>query len=222
MLRSHHERVVIDHMDTRHRAVARTYDRIASAYDRRWSFYVRASVEETLRRLRVRPGSRVADVGCGTGELVRRLLERDPSVRPVGVDLSRGMLGVARSKLEGSGSLVAAEAGRLPLASGCLDRVVSTNSLHFWRRPSRCLREIARVLRPGGRLVVTDWCDDFWACRLCDRLLRIFDPAHHRTYGADGLTGLLEEAGFRSVTVERYRIDWLWGLMTAEAEAAGG
>lgn len=206
-------------MDDGDRSVSEVYDRLAPAYDRRWAFYVRASVRETLRRLEPAPGARVGDIGCGTGELLRRLQEVEPSARGVGVDLSYGMLSVARAKLGGSGALVAADAARLPLASDGLDLAVSTNSLHFWRRPRRALREIARILRPGGRLLVTDWCDDYWACRLCDRLLRIFDPAHHRTYGTDELGEMLQGAGFTGVTVERYRIGWIWGLMTAAAEA---
>ena len=74
---------------------------------------------------------------------------------------------------------------------------------------------MARVLRPNGRLVITDWCDDYIACRLCDLWLRAFNRAHFRTYGEKVCRHLLEEAGFIAVRVDAYRINWLWGLMTA-------
>lgn len=198
--------------------VSEVYDRLAPDYDRRWASYVRASVEESLRRLEWDPGERIGDVGCGTGELLHRLLEREPSVRGIGLDLSIEMLAVARKKIGATAALVTADAARLPLATGSLDLAVSTNSLRFWREPRRSLGEIARVLGPGGRVLVTDWCDDYWACRICDRFLRIFDRAHHRTFGVAGLVGRLRDAGFVKVKVERYRIGWLWGLMTAVAE----
>jgi hypothetical protein len=74
-----------------------------------------------------------------------------------------------------------------------------------------------RVLRPGGALVVTDWCDDYLACCIYDRLLRLFSAAHHRIYGAAECGEVFAGAGFEAVSVERYKIDWLWGLMTATA-----
>ncbi len=77
---------------------------------------------------------------------------------------------------------------------------------------------MARVLRPNGRLVVTDWCDDYVACRICDLWLRLFNRAHFRTYGEKQCRQLLEQAGFTAVRVDRYKINWLWGLMTAAAQ----
>ena len=77
-----------------------------------------------------------------------------------------------------------------------------------------------RVLRPGGQLVITDWCDDYLACRICDWYLRIFSAAHYRTYGVRQCRTLLERAGARGVAVQRYKINWLWGLMTATVQNA--
>ena len=51
--------------------------------------------------------------------------------------------------------------------------------------------------------------------------LRLASAAHVRTYGRDQCRDLLEGAGFEAVAVERYRIDWFWGLMTAEARTPG-
>ena len=73
------------------------------------------------------------------------------------------------------------------------------------------------MLRVGGRLVVTDWCDDYVACRVCDSCLRLFSPAHVKMYGGRECAQLLHEAGHALVDVEKYKISWLWGLMTATA-----
>jgi ubiquinone/menaquinone biosynthesis C-methylase UbiE len=193
------------------------YDDLAGQYETRWRRYVDSSVDETILRMDVAPRSSVLDIGCGTGLLLDRIIRRDTTVRAAGVDLSLAMLAVARSRLTGDVTLAAGDAHQLPFATARFDVVVSSSSFHFWQAPKAALGEIRRVLKSGGRLVITDWCDDFMACRLCDRFLRLTDPAHHKIYGADECGALLTAAGYQVQAVERYRISMLWGLMTAIA-----
>src|SRR5262249_53559751 len=105
----------------------------------------------------------------------------------------------------------------LPFADNHFNAVISTSALHFCRRPADALKEMQRVLRPGGRMLITDWCDDYWTCKVCNVFLRIWSPAHYRTYTSRKFRELLLEASFVDVTIDRYKIDWLWGLMTARA-----
>lgn len=193
----------------------REYSRIASQYDTRWKFYVEASIQGTLRRLDVEPGDRVLDVGCGTGALLEVLSLAAPRAELAGVDMSGEMLEVGRRRLGATIELRRAHAESLPFGDAEFDVVVSTNVFHFIRQPVTALREIHRVAKPSGRVVITDWCDDYIACRVCDMFLRAFSRAHFRTYGSKECRRLLVDAGFASVDVERYKISWLWGLMTA-------
>ena len=195
----------------------REYSRIAPRYDTRWKFYVEASIQETLRRLHVAPEDHVLDVGCGTGTFLESLALASPQAQLTGVDLSGDMLEVARRKLGAAIDLKQARAETLPFGEAVFDVVVSTNVFHFIRHPVAALREMFRVLKPSGRIVITDWCDDYLACRVRGMFLRAFSPAHFRTYGSKQCHGLLVEADFANVDVERYRINWWWGLMTATA-----
>jgi ubiquinone/menaquinone biosynthesis C-methylase UbiE len=201
----------------RHREVAREYRRLAPRYDKRWASYIEATVRETMRRLPPDLGERVLDVACGTGALLEAVGAAHPRIWLAGVDISPDMLEVARRKLPAGIELQVASAEALPFGDASFDTVVTTNSFHFFHAPNAALAEMRRVLRPGGALVVTDWCDDYLACRICDRLLRLFSAAHHRIYGSDECRALLEGADFEAIVVERYKIDWLWGLMTATA-----
>jgi ubiquinone/menaquinone biosynthesis C-methylase UbiE len=197
--------------------VRHQYDDLAGQYETRWRSYVESSVEETIRRMRVASDSRVLDIGCGTGVLLSRMMQRDATLRAAGVDLSVAMLSVARSKLQRNVTLTAGDAERLPFAKGVFDVVVSSSSFHYWPSPTTGLVEIRRVLKNTGQLIITDWCDDFVACRICDRFLRWTDPAHRQIYGMKSCVDLLSRAGYAVEAVERYRISFLWGLMTAIA-----
>ncbi len=193
------------------------YAELAAQYDSRWSFYIEATVRETLSRLEIRATERLLDVGCGTGALLAALSLAAPSLEMTGVDPSPEMLGIAREKLGPSAHLAEGRAESLPFADEAFHVVVSTNALHYVRQPRQALSEMARVLKPGGRLVITDWCDDYLACRLCDLWLRLFGRAHYRMYGSKACRQMLEASKFETVGVERYKINWLWGLMTAMA-----
>jgi ubiquinone/menaquinone biosynthesis C-methylase UbiE len=197
--------------------VVAEYAKAARHYDEKWAFYVEATTRETLRRLPLNAASRVLDVGCGTGELLRRVRANVPDAVLAGLDPVPEMLDVAREKLSGHDDLRVGYADRLPWNAGTFDVVVSCNMFHYISEPLRALREMARVLRPTGALVLTDWCDDYFACRICNLYLRLTNRAFYKTYRQAECLELLKVAGYEVQSFERYKISWLWGLMTAVA-----
>jgi ubiquinone/menaquinone biosynthesis C-methylase UbiE len=129
------------------------------------------------------------------------------------------MLTRARATLPRTVHLVAGDSEALPWPASSVDVIVSCSSFHYWADPEQALREVRRVLRPGGRLVITDWCSDYWVCRVFDAVLRLLDPTHSRIYGQARCRRLLDSAGLTDVEVESYRVPWPWGMMTATARA---
>jgi ubiquinone/menaquinone biosynthesis C-methylase UbiE len=100
----------------------------------------------------------VLDVGCGTGSLLRMLAVRFPRARLTGVDPAERMVAVAIAALAGSPHVrvARAPAERLPFPDAEFDLVVSTNSFHHWSNQQAGLRDVGRVLEPGGCLVLAD------------------------------------------------------------------
>ncbi len=113
--------------------VLREYARLAARYDSRWSFYVAATVRETLNRLE--PGDKLLDIGCGTGALLHAVSISYPRTKLAGVDLSAEMIEIARAKLGPAAVLERGRAEHLPFPDDTFDVVVSTSVLHFLRRP---------------------------------------------------------------------------------------
>lgn len=116
-----------------------------------------------LEHLDPQPGMHVADVGCGTGEDVRGLaLAVAPTGTATGIDPSATMLAEAHRRNEAARSparLVRGSAEDLPFDDGSLDLVRSERVLQHLADPAVAVREMARVLKPGGRvgLIDTDW-----------------------------------------------------------------
>jgi ubiquinone/menaquinone biosynthesis C-methylase UbiE len=105
------------------------------------------------------------DVATGTGLVLRALRDVAPDpLRMIGVDVSPGMLAVARAALPGA-VLLEADARRLPVADSSVDLVTCVTGLHLIPDTDRVLAEWARVLRPGGRAVTATFA--------------AFDPTHH-------------------------------------------
>lgn len=105
-------------------------------------------------------GADVLDVGTGPGVLLTELARRRPDLHLVGVDLSADMVSAAQRNLSEFGGRATAQQGDvvdLPFAAGAFDLVVSSFSSHHWDAPAAAVPELARVLRPGGRLYVYDF-----------------------------------------------------------------
>lgn len=207
------------HGPAQDQSVARQYDAWARVYDVFWRRYMNQTLPVAQRALAVAPGEAVLDLACGTGELLRRIATETPTAELTGVDLAPGMAHRARQKLADvpRARVESADAHDLPFPDDAFDALVCASTFHYFTSPAAVLAEGTRVLRPGGRLVVLDWCRDFWTCRVMDAVLRWVDPAHGNCYTVQELRGLIETTPLRPRYDFRYRFDGIWGMMVVEA-----
>jgi demethylmenaquinone methyltransferase/2-methoxy-6-polyprenyl-1,4-benzoquinol methylase len=125
-----------------------TYDRFATllslGQDPRWRRFL-------VSRVDAAPGDTVLDVATGTGAVIREL-QRQKGCKVVGVDQSPEMLAEARRRLGPEIELVEANAEELPFADASFDALSFTYLLRYVADPAATLRELARVVRPGGSI----------------------------------------------------------------------
>lgn len=135
-------------------AVRSMFDAIAPRYDlvnRIMTFRMDVRWRRrTVASLGLGAEARVADLACGTGDLCRELARQ--GLRPVGVDLSFGMLAAART----DAPLVHGDALRLPFPDASLDGVTCGFALRNFEALPPCFAELARVTRPGGRIALLE------------------------------------------------------------------
>ncbi len=157
-------------METSVSRVNRSKEVARQSYNRlsRWYDFIAGSTEKKYRdwgleKLSAQPGEKVLEIGFGTGHCLVTLAKAvGPGGRVIGLDISDGMLAIARERLQGEGlsdrvDLQLGDAAKLDfLAAGSLDGVFMSFTLELFDNPEipRVLQECHRVLKPGGRLAV--------------------------------------------------------------------
>ena len=145
------------------------------------------------------PQDRVLEIGFGPGEAIRLIAGNVASVS--GIDPSEVMLDEARQRnraaiRERTVELRQASISAIPYEDGTFDKVFTVNTIYFWERPQDDLREVLRVLKPEGRLVVV-----FRAGRGLDGEVRV-RPALVPRETLGEVTGWFRSAGFKGVDTE--------------------
>lgn len=169
--------------DARAKQAQDYFHTLAQSWDSIRSLYVPQQQVETklLEILGDEPVRELLDIGTGTGRILEVLAPRVS--RGVGIDLSKRMLAVARSAIEGKGltniHVRKGDMYQLPLEDASVDLAVLRMVLHYSDDPLEAIREAARVLRPRGRLVVVDF-----AAHTEEKLRKEFQ--HHRLGFTDG------------------------------------
>jgi ubiquinone/menaquinone biosynthesis C-methylase UbiE len=121
----------------------------------------------TVACLDPQPEDHILEIGFGPGVAVEALAQRLTTGKVAGIDFSRTMVGAARRRnaaavRAGRVDLRHGEAGSLPFPDAAFDKVFGIHTLYFWPRPANVLREAWRVLKPGGRIVLTILPKEKW------------------------------------------------------------
>jgi SAM-dependent methyltransferase len=203
------------------------YDTIAEAYAEVWSPVHRAATLALLDVVAadVEAGAtRLVDVGCGTAAMVAAAIRRWPRVELDGVDVSAGMLQVAARTVDALPEperarirLHQAPADRLPFDDGSVDVALTAFVLQLVPSRHRALRDMRRVLRPGGRVAIVTWMrggEPLEADRAYDEALEDAGLEPRDTGGGSDDIGspgeavaILRRAGFSEATARGDRLD---------------
>lgn len=140
-------------------AAADRWSAVAADWAELWGGFADPARRALIEAAAIGSGTRVLDVGCGSGEFLRVMASRGAEV--VGIDPAPVMLTLARRTVPDA-DIRQGDFSALPWPDGSFDVVTAVNALQFADDMVLALREAARVLRPGGRIGIANWADDEW------------------------------------------------------------
>jgi ubiquinone/menaquinone biosynthesis C-methylase UbiE len=187
----------------RYKWLTRFYDPVVALTTREHLFR-----EALLEMARIGDGEKVLDLACGTGTMAAQVKARYPQSEVYGLDGDAEILDVARNKVQQAGVSVTFDQGfsyALPYPESTFSVVFSSLFFHHLEpdQKSQTLREVCRVLRPGGELLICDWGKPSnWLLRLAFLLVQALDGfAVTKDHVQGRLPVFIEDAGFSAVKV---------------------
>lgn len=205
---------------SKHHANQRHFDRWSGRYERDLVSRRLAELQATaLEALELAADDRLLDVGCGSGAAVRQAAAA--GAHAVGVDLSTGMIARAQALAAGIPGVdfQVADAEALPFSNNSFTALLCTTSLHHYPHPERAVAEMARVVKPGGRIAVADMVTDRILMKGLDLVLRRVQRSHVGCLRAVDIVQLLLTAGCNTTEVKPL-VDGYYMLIAARKPAS--
>ena len=131
------------------------------------------------------------DLGCGTGEMLKLILQKDRHKELYGIDLSEEMLAVAKAKLPEQVRLFLGDSESLPFQDNSFDVVYCNDSFHHYPAPQKVLREVHRVLKQGGTFLMGDCWQPFVGRAIMNFYMRHSKEGDVKIYSEAELVSML-------------------------------
>ncbi len=175
------------------------YNRLSPYYDRGYRSYLRHTHDKFMEMIGdTHPEDRILDISAGTGMLAEHIIQqRKPFAHLTVNDPSLGMLNSAMTKLPSRSDLTYTQhkAEELPFRQGEFDIICSLNSFHYYTDQEAVLRNVSKLLSPGGRFLLLDWnLQGFF--HIPNRIIKTFSPEYIDTKPVTYHEEMLPSHGF--------------------------
>lgn len=163
--------------------------------------FVKVMYEPLLEELKKNVEGKLLDVGCGTGNILCKLVNEKREL--FGIDLSENMVRECRKRMESHAEIKVADAEHMPYEDNFFDTLICNASFHHYPHPEEVLREMKRVLKSGGRLLIGEGYAIQPFRALLNLSFRFSDSGDFKSYGKHEFIRMLENNGFRFAEMKK-------------------
>ncbi len=201
-------------------SVLKEYTRLAKSYDSRWRDYLEKTQKTAVNCLSAKNNDLVLDIGCGTGGAAIRIAKKLTQGKIVGIDTCQAMLDLAKKKSKNFKNITYknASAEKIPFPTKYFDKIISVSAFHHFQNPNTAVKEMCRVIKPKGIIVILDWCRDYFLFKILNLWWRLTNKAHVKAYDTKEISKILEKEGVKIIEKQKFKIKFFWRLMMLKGE----
>lgn len=143
------------------------------------------------------------DVGCGTGKVLSELKKYNSKIKLSGIDLSENMLSIAKKNLDDKVELKVGDSENLPWNDNTFDTILCTDSFHHYPNPEKVIKEMKRVLKKEGKVIIADPWMIMPLRVITNIMLRYSNSGDYKIYSKKAIISLLASNGFSKIQWKR-------------------
>lgn len=163
--------------------------------------FVKVMYQPLLDELEKEAEGKLLDVGCGTGNILCKLVNGKRQL--FGIDLSENMVEESKKRMGSHADIKVADAERIPYKDNFFDTLICNASFHHYPHPEEVLKEMKRVLKSGGKLLIGEGYAIQPFRALLNLSFRFSDSGDFKSYGKHEFIRMLENNGFRIAEVKK-------------------
>ena len=178
----------------------RFFNNITKYYDKgifkNWNRKIERKAIETIS---IKKNSKILDIGCGTGNLLYLFQEQRKNLKLYGIDISEEMLKIAKVKLKTT-DLKLQSVEQINFKSNYFDYVFSVDAFHHYSNYDLAMKNIYRVLKKEGKLIVVDFNFGF----IGNKIFHAIEPGNNKMYSKDEFKKLFKAYEFKNISQKRF------------------
>ena len=164
--------------------------------------FANPTYEEVIPRVIKAQPKIMLDLGCGTGDMVKQILEKEPDIQVCGLDIAENMVKKAAYNIP-DGDIRLGDAEDIPWENEKFDLIVCNSSFHHYPNPKRALREMRRVLKKDGKIIFGEPTAPGLIRRVVNLVCRISPHGDYRVYNKREIKWLFKKTGFKLINFKQ-------------------
>jgi ubiquinone/menaquinone biosynthesis C-methylase UbiE len=199
--------------------VEKHYNNLAKVYEKRWRNYLVNTSKEIIKNLNLKSNLKILDVACGTGFLIKKLLETNSKIEITGIDISKEMIAIAKKRFENNKNvtLIKANAEKFEVKDK-FNIIIFNSAMHYIKDIEDLIVKLRQLLSSNGYLIIVDWSKDPLLFKLLNLYWKFRIKAFKGIYNQNKIKKILTKNSFNVIQSYTFNATKFWKLYLIKAK----